>query len=576
MTYSRRQLYALGEPFGNSATRLKLGGRIYGGGGGNFISDALDSVSDVASDIGGGISDLTNAAGRVVNNGGRMFAIGDRSGDIFSDIFSGAGDVLSDVVSSVGDVVSDVGGAASGILSGASDAVKGFGDAISDAGAAIDDAVADVIPGGWTTIAEATAAAFGVPIEYITAAGAAKGSGILEGKPLNLENAVLGGVSAYGAANLGQGIDNYLQNSSTPMGPVQEVDLSDAGRTPDQIANNAPPANNPPPVETTPVETPKVTDVAETSATPKSPYSENATKSFLSEENTPLTENQKMVSDMTTTPQQPSTWENFKNAASEYLPESVTAGGVASTLAYGGLGLLALDALSNKNANDKASGATSNPQYEKNQAEIDKAIADAKTSVGKYPYSEEGGATDLTADRNRQRLGKTLYQQGRPVQVAGLKSLAVGGQVETPDTLMAGGITNSFHFDSGGSVGDKTATQLIAEAKNAIGSQGLGSMMQQQNPLTYASGGMANEPRFLSGGGDGMSDSIKASIDGHTEARLADGEFVVPADVVSHLGNGSSKAGAKQLYDMMDRIRKARTGNKKQGKQINPHRFLPS
>jgi hypothetical protein len=92
----------------------------------------------------------------------------------------------------------------------------------------------------------------------------------------------------------------------------------------------------------------------------------------------------------------------------------------------------------------------------------------------------------------------------------------------------------------------------------------------------YATGGyaMGGEPRFLSGGGDGMSDSIKANINGTQEARLADGEFVIPADVVSHLGNGSSKAGAKQLYSMMDRIRSARTGRKSQGKQINPRKYM--
>jgi hypothetical protein len=55
---------------------------------------------------------------------------------------------------------------------------------------------------------------------------------------------------------------------------------------------------------------------------------------------------------------------------------------------------------------------------------------------------------------------------------------------------------------------------------------------------------------------------------------MADGEFVVPADVVSHLGNGSTDAGAKQLYSMMDRVRKARTGNKKQGKQIKPTKYM--
>jgi hypothetical protein len=72
-----------------------------------------------------------------------------------------------------------------------------------------------------------------------------------------------------------------------------------------------------------------------------------------------------------------------------------------------------------------------------------------------------------------------------------------------------------------------------------------------------------------------MSDNIPAVIGDKQPARLADGEFVVPADVVSHLGNGSTDAGAKHLYTMMDRIRKARTGNKKQGKQINPTKFLP-
>ena len=61
---------------------------------------------------------------------------------------------------------------------------------------------------------------------------------------------------------------------------------------------------------------------------------------------------------------------------------------------------------------------------------------------------------------------------------------------------------------------------------------------------------------------------------GQQPARLADSEFVIPADVVSHLGNGSSKAGAKQLYAMMDRVRQARTGTKKQGKQINPRKYL--
>jgi hypothetical protein len=89
----------------------------------------------------------------------------------------------------------------------------------------------------------------------------------------------------------------------------------------------------------------------------------------------------------------------------------------------------------------------------------------------------------------------------------------------------------------------------------------------------YAAGG---NPRLLKGPGDGMSDNIPATIGGKQPARLADGEFVVPADVVSHLGNGSTDAGAKHLYNMMDKVRKARTGKVSQGKQINPNKFMPA
>ena len=93
------------------------------------------------------------------------------------------------------------------------------------------------------------------------------------------------------------------------------------------------------------------------------------------------------------------------------------------------------------------------------------------------------------------------------------------------------------------------------------------------NPYGYAEGG------YLSGGnvpGDGMSDSIPAMIGRGQQAALSEGEFVVPADVVSHLGNGSSNAGSKQLYAMMDQVRKDRTGTEKQGKQINAERYMPT
>lgn len=105
--------------------------------------------------------------------------------------------------------------------------------------------------------------------------------------------------------------------------------------------------------------------------------------------------------------------------------------------------------------------------------------------------------------------------------------------------------------------------------------------VQAQN---LAAGGIAGlnafkaggKPRFLKGGGDGMSDDIPATIGGRQEARLSDGEFVIPADVVSHLGNGSSRAGAKKLYSMMDNIRQARTGKKRQAPEVKADKYMPA
>jgi len=99
----------------------------------------------------------------------------------------------------------------------------------------------------------------------------------------------------------------------------------------------------------------------------------------------------------------------------------------------------------------------------------------------------------------------------------------------------------------------------------------------QQNPAkkqAMAQGGMAQGlGRYLQGQTDGMADEIPSSIDGEQPAALSHGEFVIPADVVSHLGNGNSDAGAKKLYQMMDAIRMARTGTKKQGREIDPDQF---
>lgn len=164
----------------------------------------------------------------------------------------------------------------------------------------------------------------------------------------------------------------------------------------------------------------------------------------------------------------------------------------------------------------------------------------------------------LGARNDTPYLGETLYERDVPP-----------AQID-PNTLGLGNLANALKFRlfaAGGQIDDELGGDYSAQGMDK------GNLQKGLFGMGYAAGGM---PRFLSGGGDGMSDSIRATINDKQPARLADGEFVIPADVVSHLGNGSSKAGAKQLYAMMDKVRKARTGRKSQGKQINPSKYMPA
>jgi hypothetical protein len=88
---------------------------------------------------------------------------------------------------------------------------------------------------------------------------------------------------------------------------------------------------------------------------------------------------------------------------------------------------------------------------------------------------------------------------------------------------------------------------------------------------SYSDGG-----RLLKGPGDGVSDNIPATIAGKQPARLANGEFVVPARIVSELGNGSTDAGAKRLYEMMDRVQKARRKTKNVAADTKARKYLPA
>jgi len=196
-----------------------------------------------------------------------------------------------------------------------------------------------------------------------------------------------------------------------------------------------------------------------------------------------------------------------------------------------------------------------------------------------YPKPDESLEEKRKAEENKYRdprTGLLNLSQASP----GLRLMATGGTVGTAaSTISSGGIQDLY-----GTNDQTTGAQNLSKDGYGIGrlntlaaegsrAKAADTFYAMGGPIAFAKGGHQG---YLNGDGDGMSDSIPATIEGKQPARLADGEFVIPADVVSHIGNGSSKAGSKQLYAMLDRIRKARTGHTKQGKQIKPQKYMPA
>jgi len=173
-----------------------------------------------------------------------------------------------------------------------------------------------------------------------------------------------------------------------------------------------------------------------------------------------------------------------------------------------------------------------------------------------------------------------------------LKRMAAGGKADvvlprSPD-IPSVGIYHDSDQDTVNKEAYEAAMVRLKKMAGAANIKGLPAAMPKTDVRNLgditpmAAGGLSNlggysdGGRMLKGPGDGMSDDIPASINNKQPARLADGEFVVPADVVSHLGNGSTDAGAKRLYAMMNNVRKARTGRKAQGRQIKAEKYIPA
>jgi hypothetical protein len=414
-----------------------------------------------------------------------------------------------------------------------------------------DKQVARTIPGGWGTVGQVALSAMGAPLPLQVAYGAARGGGLLRtGSSLqrtNLQGAVIGGATAYAQAKLGE----YMRGAVPPgtegatdpgaymlPEPAPITDYSAPLTAPPPPITTAPPISYDPgyydinpnmPVEYSPASTPSFLDRMAT----KAGDAVSGTAKFVTEApTTGVSEAGRTLSGLESLTTGPATLK-ATTAATGINPMTM-----AGMTLYGETALAGLEEQRKYLEEAKKANAISQAEYDAALGEINRQRDYAADVVSKNPFNPNP-SRDVS-------IGETFY--GRSDEGTNLYDrlqdnlYAMGGQVD--DEL--GGDYSAMGMDQG-------------------------NLQKGLFGLGYAEGGTA---RFLSGGGDGMSDSIKATINEKQPARLADGEFVIPADVVSHLGNGSSKAGAKQLYAMMDRVRSARTGRKSQGKQINPRKYM--
>ena len=376
----------------------------------------------------------------------------------------------------------------------------------------------------------------------------------------SLKKGLMAGLGAYGGAGLGQG----LVNAATPLEGAVLPTGAEAGLTSaaDMAASNLPPEllNSPITTSTSGID-PGLLEGR--GLTPNSPYFKMAQSNI----DPGLLENM--------TAQQVATAPVINPTPS--IPISPTTGfarageGFTNMFDTGQVGTDARSAFM-KGAptgslmaagTSLASGLTPEPA----------PLPTSKSFLRGYDLdiTNPSGMPQYTPQDTREREQVRYVYRPRPILEAAQGGLAaLNGQTYDDeygrDEYKAGGQTKVKHRSLRGNPYYKFAQDRKDSSMEAAIAQ------------NFAKGGLgaALPPRFLQGAGDGMSDSIKARIGGMQEARLADGEFVIPADVVSHLGNGSSKAGAKKLYSMMDKIRKARTGRTRQAPEVNPNKYMPA
>jgi hypothetical protein len=209
------------------------------------------------------------------------------------------------------------------------------------------------------------------------------------------------------------------------------------------------------------------------------------------------------------------------------------------------------------------------------------ALPDPTNDQATYDYMV---ANKLTPEQVAAALGTPLseirakYNKYAPATGSGVTGGTTGGGDKTINVLDNQGNTETATLRSDGTYHTSGGNRYSPDGVQIFAGGGLAA-------LTMAGGGMSNlglysdGGRLLRGPGDGVSDSIPAVIGRKQPARLADGEFVVPARIVSELGNGSTEAGARKLYAMMDRVQSARRhsiGKGKVAKNSRSDKYLPA
>jgi len=503
----------------------------------------------------------------------------------------GGGGILKPVTKAIGSVVGGATKAVKAVVDPVYNATFKQIPGVDKALVGLDKAVGKSIPGGWGTVAAVASsfipgAQFGAQgllsgitrTQLATGLGALSGSGVMrKGNNFNLQGAIMGGAMAYGASQLSQGFQDAGKIGTETAAEAAAKSASNAGGDVISNFNNSQMLTGP---------------GAELANIPAFDPSSTAGNSFAytpSGEMVPSNIAPSITGAAPIMPSVPSptgleslaeagkgTLSNIADAgtgiknlagfgadgsaaaARSAFTAPITTAGLTG-LVMGGSGLAALEEQQKYLDSQLASGNIAQAEYDAAKARIDEQIAIAQRAVSENPLQSSADISGIKNEDTTYNKQNDISYAAKPMEATLYDKDPTGGTM----LYAMGGAVNPR--DDQTNLPNQTPMQRFEN-------NGLMSMIGNTAPQqTFASGGM---PRFLSGGGDGMSDSIKASINGSQEARLADGEFVIPADVVSHIGNGSSKAGAKQLYSMMDRVRQARVGNKKQGKQINPRKFL--